>query len=65
VKQQCDKAVAADAALLQMLKELSTQYAEEAGVCAAGWSPGLTVSREKISPGDIANEAKGYSSRKL
>lgn len=30
VKQQCDKAVAADAALLQMLKELSTQYAEEA-----------------------------------
>lgn len=30
VKQQCDRAVAADAALRQMLTELATQYAEEA-----------------------------------
>lgn len=30
IKQQCDRVVAADAALLQMLTQLSTQYAEEA-----------------------------------
>lgn len=46
VKQQCDKAVAADAALLQMLKELSTQYAEEAAGCVAG-SPGKTRSKTR------------------
>ena len=44
LKQQCDRAVAADVALQQMLADLSTQYREEAPETVMALSTAVTAS---------------------